>query len=233
MIDALLSFLISLEMSDNDRRALLILVIILLILLFIIGLIGMGIRWIIMRQADKADDLMYEVTVAHVINNPRDYRKMASKKNFRLFFQKSLIPLGVIALGVLIWVIYSAIVDGWNRNIFEEFLDLFFLWHYEDPENYVQIFGMTFLAKWPAPFEDHPAFHVEHLASYIVVPIVVGGSLAYLYQAQGYMVRALVCVKRSNEVFRKSLKGYNANTLDPNSVPYDPNLHSANDSNKL
>jgi hypothetical protein len=97
----------------------------------------------------------------------------------------------------------------------------------------VQIFGMTFLAKWPAPFEDHPVFHVEHLASYIVVPIVVGGSLAYLYQAQGYMVRALVCVKRSNEVFRKSLKGYNANTLDPNSVPYDPNLHSANDSNKL
>ena len=83
--------------------------------------------------------------------------------------------------------------------IFEEFLDLFFLWHYEDPENYVQIFGMTFLAKWPAPFEDHPAFHVEHLASYIVVPIIIGGSLAYLYQAQGYMVRALVCMKRSNE----------------------------------
>jgi hypothetical protein len=173
MIDALLSFLISLEMNDNDRRALLVLVIILLILLLIIGLIGMGIRWIIMRQADKADNLMYDVTVSHVINNPRDYRKMASKKNFRLFFQKSLIPLGVIALGVLIWVIYSAIVDGWNRNIFEEFLDLFFLWHYEDPDNYVQIFGMTFLAKWPAPFEDHPVFHVEHLASYIVVPIVV------------------------------------------------------------
>ena len=129
MINNLLPLFVSLEFNESDRRALIVLIIVLIIVLLIIGLIGMGIRWICHKQSEAADNIMYDVTVTHVVMNPQAYRKLANKKSFRLFFRASQIPLLIILVGVLVWIIVAAIRNSWNENIFEDFLDLFFLWH--------------------------------------------------------------------------------------------------------
>ena len=135
MINNLLPLFVSLEFNESDRRALIVLIIVLIIVLLIIGLIGMGIRWICHKQSEAADNIMYDVTVTHVVMNPQAYRKLANKKSFRLFFRASQIPLLIILVGVLVWIIVAAIRNSWNENIFEDFLDLFFLWHYEGEED--------------------------------------------------------------------------------------------------
>ncbi|MBQ2052588.1 MAG: hypothetical protein II494_02740 [Bacilli bacterium] len=232
MINNLLPLFVSLEFNESDRRALIVLIIVLIIVLLIIGLIGMGIRWICHKQSEAADNIMYDVTVTHVVMNPQAYRKLANKKSFRLFFRASQIPLLIILVGVLVWIIVAAIRNSWNENIFEDFLDLFFLWHYEDQAYYTKVFGVTVLAEWPAPFEDHPRFILEHLGSYIAVPLILGGSITYLIMAQGYFVRWITIWNRSRSIFTKSLKDFKANTLNADEFKPDPSQINANDANK-
>lgn len=116
MINNLLPLFVSLEFNESDRRALIVLIIVLIIVLLIIGLIGMGIRWICHKQSEAADNIMYDVTVTHVVMNPQAYRKLANKKSFRLFFRASQIPLLIILVGVLVWIIVAAIRNSWNET---------------------------------------------------------------------------------------------------------------------
>ena len=233
MINHLLPLFVSLEFNENDRRALIIVVVLLIALLLLISIIGMGIRWIVTKQAETADTLMYEVATNSVVMSPQAYRRLGYKKSFRLFFRSTQIPLLITLTGILVWVIVAGIQDSWDRNIFEDFLDLFFLWHYEDPDNYATIFGVTLLAKWPEPFADHPRFILEHLGSYFAVPLILGGAGAYLFFAQGYLVRTITIWNRSHTIYSKSLKDFKANNLEsPTSKPELSQIH-ANDANKL
>ncbi|MBP5091271.1 MAG: hypothetical protein J6328_01760 [Bacilli bacterium] len=218
--------------EETDRRALHVLIFILIILLLFIGLIGMLVRFIVHKQAEAADNMMYDVAITHVVMNPKDYRKLANKKNFRLFYRSSFVPLLIIAAGILVWVIVAAIRNSWGENIFEDFLDLLFLWHYEDPSNYTEVFGFTVLARWPEPFDDHPRFILEHLGSYFAVPLIVGGGAAYLFMAQGYFVRYLTIWSRSRSIFSKSLKDFKANALNPNDFQPDASQINANNVDK-
>ena len=228
----LLLFLAS-AMNENDRRALIIVIVLLLFIFLILGLLGMAIRAVLLHQSKAADTLMYDVAVTHVVNNPSAYRRLGSKKNARLFLRQSFIPFCIVALGILIWVIYASITSTFDHNIFEEFTDLFFLWDFKNPDNYTVVFGITLLAKWPELVEGHPTFRIDHLASYIEVLLIIVGSLAYLYAAQGYMVRAMTIRKRSQEVFEKSLKGLRVNEVDPKNIPLSPDQMDPNDSNRL
>ena len=232
MLNNLLPLFIGIEFNETDRRALIVLIVILIILLLLIGLLGMLVRYIAHKQAEAADNIMYDVTVTHVVMNPQAYRKLAYKKSFRLFFKSIQIPLLVIVAGILVWVIVAAIRNSWNENIFEDFTDLFFLWHFEDPSNYTVVFGVTVLAKWPEPFANHPCFVLEHLGSYIAVPLIIGGSIALLLMGQGYFVRLLTIWSRSRSIFSKSLKDYKANAVNPGDFKPDPSQINANDANK-
>ena len=171
--------LLASSMNESDRRALIIVIVLLFFVFLILGLIGMAIRAILLHQAKAADTMLYDVAVTHVVNNPAAYRKLGAKKNLRLFFRQSFFPFLIIAVGVLTWVIYSSITSTFDHNIFEEFVDLLFVWDFGNPDNYTKVFGITLLAQWPALVEGYPRFEIEHLASYIEVVLIVVGALAY------------------------------------------------------
>ena len=229
----LFNLLASIQMNENDRRAVLVLVIILMVLFLIIGLLGMGIRAAMQYQGKAADTMMYNVSMTHVVNSPKEYRKLGYKKNNRRFFEQALLPIAIIFTGLIIWIVYSAIVNGWKRNIFVEFTDLFFLWHFEDPSNYVKVFGITLLAKWPEPIAHHPEFNVHHLASYIETILIIGGSIYFLVVVQAYLARFIAINRRSREIFETSLEGVKVNQIDPNSIPKEnPQPNGEGDMNK-
>ncbi|OPZ37691.1 MAG: hypothetical protein BWY98_00037 [Tenericutes bacterium ADurb.BinA155] len=208
----------SIEMSENDKRALIALIIILVILFVLIGLLGMAVRKTMQYQARYADTMMHDVTVTHVVTTPSQFRILGRKKNHRRLYRQSLIPFAIMATGVLVWVIYCLATSTWTNNIFAEFGDLFFVWDWADSKNWVAVFNLTLLGRWPDLIHA-PFIEVTHIASYFEVLFILVGGVWYLVVVQAFISRALQLQKRSRDVFSKSLEGYKANDIDTSKVP--------------
>lgn len=208
---------VAVELSDADRRALIIMLVILVLLVLIIGLIGVAVRATMRHQAERADTMMHDVAVTHVIDNPHAFRKFGFKKNNRALYRDSLWPFAIALAGVVVWAIFNIAVSRWNENPWEHFGELFFRFKWDNadyPDSdplWVKVFGMTIVARWPETIEGYPRFEVGHLCSYIAVGLWIVAILWYAYACQAYISRAIRIYKRSNTVYKKSLEGFNAN----------------------
>lgn len=202
----------SIQLNDNDRRALIILIVLLIVLMLVIGLLGMAIRKVMQIQAARMDTAMHDVTITHVVNNPKDFKKLALKKNFRILFRQSLWPLVLALLGLLTWVLGNAFTNLWSENIFDHFGDLFFKWDFVGtPDNpvFVKVFGLSLLARWP-DVSKSPEFIISHLPSYLACLFYIASWIWYGIACQGFIARLAMSYRRSRTVFSKSLEGYKA-----------------------
>lgn len=204
--------LASIQLSDTDKKALIILLVILVIVFLLLGLLGMAIRATMHHQAKRADSMMHDVTVTHVVDNPRDFRRFGFQKNKRALYRDSLIPFGIAVLAMIIWTVYNIATEKWSDNIFANCSDLFFRFDWvgtKDNPVFVKVFGMSIISRWP-DVTHSPEFQLEHLCSYIVVFLLIVSWVYYAYECQAFIARAYMIQRRSNEVFHKSLEGYNA-----------------------
>lgn len=207
---------ILLALSENDRRLLIVLIVLLLVLFLLIGLLGMAIRAVMHHQADKMDTIMSDVARTHVVDSPRQFKKLAFKKNNRLLYRQSLIPFALSALAVLIWVFASLAMGSWGENIFVSFHELFFRfeWNaaaevYKEDPLIVRVFGLTILARFPA-VKEAPQFHLEHLPSYIEVALFYVSWVWYALNCQAWIARLVMALSRSKSIYSKSLKDFKA-----------------------
>ena len=206
----------SVTLSETDKKALIILLTVLVLLVLVLGLIGMAMRQTMFYQARRADTMMHDVAVTHVIDNPKAFRRYGFKKNNRALFRDSLVPFAIIVGALLLWVLYNIIVHGWGRNIWEEFGDLFVRFKTDNADYpadnplWVKVFGMTILARWPEAVEGYPRFDVNHLVSYIIATATIVAAIYYAVICQAYISRAFMIYIRSNSVYEKSLAGYKA-----------------------
>ncbi|MCR5348854.1 MAG: hypothetical protein K6E59_04525 [Bacilli bacterium] len=211
------NILVSVELSDTDRRALIVMLVVLVVLVILIALLGMALRAIMHIQADRADTMMHDVAVTHVIDNPKQFRMFGFKKNNRALYRDSLKPFLVGLVGVLIWVIFNLATGRWADNPWEHFGELFFRFKWDNADYpatdplWVKVFGMNLLARWPDIVEGYPRFAVEHLASYFEVAFWIVAIGWYAFCCQGYIARAARIIRRSHSVYKKSLEGFNAN----------------------
>lgn len=209
----MIRILASIQLSDTDKKALIILLVILVIALLVIGLLGMAIRATMIHQAKRADSMMHDVAISHVIDNPRAFRKFGFKKNNRALYRDSLIPFLIALVATITWIIYNIATSDWSKNVFADCNDLFFSYDWtgtkEDPV-FVKVFGLTLLSRWP-DVTHYPEFKIEHLCSYIVAFLYVCSALYMAYVCQAYISRAFMINRRSHEIFHKSLEGFNAN----------------------
>lgn len=219
--------LVALELTDADRRALIIMLIVLALFVLLIGLLGIAIRAITRIQADRADTMMHDVAVTHVIDNPRSFRIFGFKKNNRALYRDSLKPFLVAMVGVVIWVIFNLATGRWGENPWEHFGELFFRFKLDnsqypaDDPLWVKVFGIGLLARWPETVEGYPRFDVNHLASYFEVALWIVAIGWYAFCCQGYIARSVRILRRSNSVYKKSLEGFNANA-DVEITPENP-----------
>lgn len=209
--------LASIQLSETDRKALIILLILLVLLVLIIGLIGMAINATMKHQSKRADSMMHDVAVTHVVDNTRSFRRFGFKKNNRALFRDSIKPFLVALLGLAIWIIYNIATGNWGENPWSHFGELFFRFKFDNSEYpatdplWVKVFGMTILARWPEAVEGYPRFEVAHIASYIEVALWIVAIAWYAYSCQAYIARAMRIIRLSNTVYEKSLEGFNAN----------------------
>lgn len=210
-------FLASIQLSETDKKALIILLIVFVLLILIIGLFGIAVRAVMRYQAKRADSMMHDVAVTHVIDNPKAFRRFGFKKNNRALYRDMLYPFALALVGLLIWIIFNIATGRWSDNVWEHFGELFFRFKTDnsqypaDDPLWVKIFGITFLARWPETVEGYPRFEIAHLASYIEVALWIIALAWYAYCCQGYIARWVRIVRRSSSVYEKSLEGFNAN----------------------
>ena len=199
----------SITLSETDKRALIIFLILAVIVLLIVALIGFAVRKAITFQMKTLDTMMHDVTVTHVVENPKEFKRVGRIKNNRLFYKQSLIPFLIALVGLIIWIITSLAKSNWGINPFEESKDLLFAYDMEEEGLFVTVFGIRLLSHWPNVAHT-PEFILEHLPSYLEAICFIVAGIYYLVICQAYFSRYIMILRRSRTVFEKSLEGYNA-----------------------
>lgn len=198
-------FLIAL--SENDKRILIALGILLILLFVIVGYIGLLVERIMKHQAKKAGTMMHDVVAAKVITTEKEFKRFGKKKNHRLFFKQSLIPITILFVAFIIYIIYGAITRNWLVNIFdykkEGFGTILFLWDFPNAPR-TQFFGMWIICGWP-PLLNTPHWEATAWASYIIVPCLFVGGFWYLVTVQAFIARTFRLRKLAKTVFNPSL----------------------------
>lgn len=206
----------SIQLSETDKKALIILLILLIIVILLVGLFGAAVRATMRYQSRRADTMMHDVTITHVIDTPIKFRRFGMKKNNRALFRDSLKPFLVALAGFVIWLIYNIATKEWTHNIFADwdalFIHLRFDAEYYPPEDplFVKVFGLTILARWPEADPAYPHFDAARIPSYIEVALFLVALIWYAVICQAWISRAVMIYRRSNSVFEKSLEGYKA-----------------------
>ncbi len=206
----------SIQLSEGDKKALIILLILLIILVLIIGLIGMAIRATMKYQAKRADTMMHDVAVTRVIDTPAKFRHFGMKKNNRALFRDSLKPFLLVIAAVIIWTIFNIVVNQWTRNIFDDWDALFvhMKWSNDqyppDDPLFVKVFGIYLFARWPEADPVYPRFDSALIPNYIVVAMLIVALVWYLVLCQAWISRFFMIRRRANSVYEKSLEGFRA-----------------------
>ena len=142
-------FVLFASSNETDRRALIIGIVILLVLFLIIGLIGGALRFLFLRQSDRAEGMINNVVRAHVVNTPKELKRFGFRKNARALFRDTLWPFLIAFVGMLVWIIENIAVARWGDNIFADFADLFFWFDWGAEGVIVKFFGLPIIAAFP------------------------------------------------------------------------------------
>lgn len=196
-------------LSESDKKALIVLLVIAMVLFLIIGLIGVAVRKTMIYQGKKADNMLHDVAITHVVDTPAAFKKLGFKKNCRKLFKESLYPFLIAFVGVMVYVITNIATSRWNENPFSIFSELFFSFDWNAEGVWTKVFGITLLASFP-PVSHSPTFVLANLPFYIAAACFYVAIAYYLVVCQAFLSRAIMINRRASSVFEKSLEGFKA-----------------------
>ena len=206
----------SISFSETDKKALIILLILLVIAILLIGLLGVAVRATMHYQAKRADTMMHDVAVTHVIDSPKSFRRFGFKKNNRALYRDSLWPFVVFVFAVLLWVIWNLFVNRWGESVFSITDELFIHTKWDnsqyppDDPLFVRVFGIWIFARWPEAIEGYPRFDINNLVAYIVAFLYTADIIWYAVICQAYLARFFRIQRLSRSIYEKSLEGFKA-----------------------
>ena len=205
---------IFLQLSENDKRLIFALLLIFILVFVLIGFIGMWVSKIMKWQGKKMDTLVHDAVISKVIADKKHLKVYGRKKNWREFYKSAKIPLLLLICSFLVLLINDLIIQDFSYNIFDYkktgFSTLLFLWDFNDPDIYVNWFGLKIIGSLPKLLNS-PHFEVEAIASYIFVPLFLISAIWYLVAVQCFISRTYRLSKLVHSVFEKSLEGYKQN----------------------
>lgn len=213
--------MVSLTLSEGDKRLLLVIFLAIIILIFLIAAIGYTIRRIMRAQGKRLDNYVYDVVVLGIITEEKQFKSYARRKNLQLFLKQAWIPLLIILAGFIVLVIKAIIDSGFTYNPFSKddgFLTLLWVWDFGNPDYYNEFFGMQLLSKWPAAL-NNPHFDPNAWAGYISVPCFVVGAIWYILIVQGFFARIYRQRVLLKKTFGKDLSEFNVNKGFENQQP--------------
>ena len=215
------------QLSENDKRAIFILLLAIIIFLAVIGYIGYIIKRVMKFQGRRLDTLTRDVVITKVIDNKKDFVRYARKKNWRVFFLQSWIPLLILTFGISVLLIRNAATNDWSYNLLDYnktgFNTIFWIWDFGNIDKYTtKVFGITLLANWPDIIHS-PEWHAEAWASYIFFFSMLIGGIWYLVSLQCVVARTIRMYQLRHSIFDANLDGYNQRMAPDISVSHNDN----------
>lgn len=200
------------KLSESDKRLIFALILIFIFVFVLIAGIGYLIKKFTVHQGKKLDKHVFDVVKLRVITEPKHFVSYANKKNLRLFYYSSRIPLIIIMAVSLTLVIRNLICNNWTNPFSVEtgFCSLFFIWDFSDPSCYGEFFGLTILSKWP-PLTNTPNFYFEYWANYLFCFGVIIAGVWYLLSVAAFIGRFFRIHTLKKTIFDKDLTGFNQN----------------------
>lgn len=204
------------KLTENDKRIIIVLLLLLILLFVIIGYIGVLITRVMKWQGKRMDNMMHDIVITRVVTDSKSFKRVARKKNWRYFYKTAWIPLFIILFAVALYLIALA-TNGWHYDLFDYkltgFNTLFFVYDFNDPSIYTNVFGLTILATWP-PLINTPHFEVQALFSYFIIPIFLVGAIWYLICLQCLIARKIRIHQLAESIYSKNLADYNINNIN-------------------
>ena len=194
----------AIKLSENTKKALIILFLIFIILFVLIGYISMAVQGVMKRQGSKADEMLSNVVKAEYFEKEKPFRKFAWKKNMKVFYLEARIPFLILLASWFAYLLFCLFSGKWGYNPLsrtEGFATLLFEFGEWPKEKF---FGMTLISGWPEVVTK-PHFEAIAIFSYIFVPANLVGILWFLYCTQAYIARSIRIRKISRGIYRKKL----------------------------
>lgn len=219
-------FNLFISLSDKDKRVILIFFLLIIVTIAFIAVCGAIITRVMRWQGLRMDDLTHDVVVTDVIENRKQFYRYARIKNWRLFFLQSWKPLVIILASVLILLLRNAITRDWTYDLFDYKVTgintLFFILDFQDPSIYHTFFGITLICDWPKTIST-PHFSIQAWASYLFFGGLTVGGIWYLISVQCVVSRTIRMYKLAQQMYHKSLEGYNKYDQYKNPAPTNQN----------
>jgi len=194
----------AIKLSENTKKALIVLFLVFIILFVLIGYISLAIEGVMKKQGSKADEMLATVVKAEYFEKEKPFRKFAVRKNMKVFFMEARIPFLIVLGSWFVYLLFCLFSQKWGYNPFNRidgFGTLFFEFSEWPKETF---FGIKLVSGWPSVV-TRPHFVPMAIFSYIFVPVNVGGSLWFLYYVQAYIARSFRIRKIAIGIFRKKL----------------------------
>ena len=196
---------------DSTWKIVLALIFVIIVFFAIFGLIGRLIEMIFKHQAKKVDKFMSPMIVAGLIDDDKDFGKVALRKSKTYFFKTSCIPLLLIVVGVLTWVIYHSICGNWGESIFNDYSGigtLFWTWDFSNAVYYPPLgFDGIVLQNTPHFLTD------VRMINYFIFLFTFIGLVWYLINVQAYFARYVRIKKLQDSLFSQNLDNIDLATL--------------------
>ena len=206
----MISPVLFIQLSENDKRLIFVLLVALIVVLLLIGAIGYLITKIMKYQGDKLETAVYDVVVTKVITDEKEFKKYAWKKNIQMLLKQMWLPLAIIAFGCLILLIRAIAYNNWGYNPFNHndgFGTILWVWDLKSAPT-TKVFFFTIWSDWP-PLINQPHLVGDAWASYIFGPCLIVGGIWYILVVQAFFARLFKTKSLSHKVFKKSLENYN------------------------
>ena len=198
-------------LSENDKRMIFSILLIVILVLVLIGFLGYLLFRIMKWQSRKMDTLIHDVVVNKIITDRKHLVRYGRIKNWALFFKQAYIPLIICIVGAVVLVIHNSIYNNWAYNPFstiDGFGTIFWTWKLSG-----EFTGQaTDLIRFQIIVLDNtPHLVAEAWAGYVACPLLLVGGTWYIVSVSCLLSRTFLLIKRSREIFEKSLDGFRQN----------------------
>lgn len=188
-------------------KTILVLLFIALSIFFIFGLIGRAIQIMIKNQAKRVDKFMSKLITTKVVNNEKDFVRIAKYKSKIYFFKHSIIPMILLLITFILWISAMSITK-FENSMFVLFGRMIYPW--EGMPIYVPPFGFDF-SSVTANYVDMSNWF--SIVSLITIVLFLISLLWYFFNVSGFIARAYRIKKLSNTMFSKNLNEVDLSTF--------------------
>lgn len=184
----MLNNLISIALSEKDKRLIIILLLVILLIILLIGTLN----YLIMKQFEKEGLKLDKHISGYVkygfVENEKDFKKVAYKKSNLIFFKQCSIPLLLLIIPPIIFFIYISIAKLSPNYIWQVYDDMF-------PSFGVEMTtilgGIPMWADWPYIIDGSVKFHntLSGYVAYIFLILIIIGVILFIRAIFNKMAR--------------------------------------------